>query len=196
MKCFARNVLGVLLVLIIPANAFGQSGAFTYQGRLTEDGKAANGPYDFLMTLYDTATNGSVVGSSLFLNDVAVTNGLFTQVLDFGAFPFIGQPRWLEIWVRPGATNGPLTVLAPRQPLTAAPYALFAATAGTLLNPAIRNPTFIGTDTLAPLDFSVNNTRALRLEYNLEGPNIIGGFSQNFVAPYAVGATIAGGGGI
>src|SRR2546421_147242 len=162
MKSFALRPLEIVLAVLVAGNAFGQSGAFSYQGRLTDDGKPANGPYDFLMTLYDTATNGSVVGSSLFLNDVAVTNGLFTQVLDFGAFPFIGEPRWLEIWVRPGATNGPLTVLAPRQPLTAAPYALFAATAGTLLNPAIRNPSFIGTETPAPLDFFVNNSRALR----------------------------------
>src|SRR5258708_6370485 len=185
MKSVARRSLGILLALIAAANAAAQGSAFTYQGRLNEDGKPASGLYDFLMTLYDTPINGSVIGSSLFLNDIEVTNGLFTQVLDFGEYPFSGSPRWLEIWVRPGATNIPLTVLAPRQPLTATPYSQFAATAGTLLNPVIRNPTFIGTDTLAPLDFSVNSTRVLRLQYNLEGPNIIGGFSENFIGPYA-----------
>src|SRR5262249_16773557 len=135
MKCFARRSPGILLALIAAANAAAQSGAFTYQGRLSEGGNAANGPYDFQMTLYDAATNGNVVGSPLFLNNVAVTDGLFSRVVDFGAYPFYGPARWLEIRVRPGTNIGPLTVLAPRQSLTAAPYALFAATAGTLLNP-------------------------------------------------------------
>lgn len=62
---------------------------------------------------------GPIVNSE----DVAVSDGLFTVELDFGAV-FDGVALWLEIAVRPGASTGGYTILSPRQPLTAAPYAL------------------------------------------------------------------------
>lgn len=37
-----------------------------------------------------------------------------------------GNARWLDIAVRPSG-SGAFTVLGPRQPITAAPYAIFAA---------------------------------------------------------------------
>src|SRR5262249_44586290 len=55
-----------------------------------------------------------------------VTNGLFTAPLNFGANVITGQALWLEIGVRPAASQGAYTTLTPRQPLTAAPAALFA----------------------------------------------------------------------
>ena len=58
-----------------------------------------------------------------------MSNGLFTVTLndasEFGPESFNGEERWLEITVD-GVT------LTPRQPITAAPYALYAATAGTV----------------------------------------------------------------
>ncbi|NJN83802.1 MAG: hypothetical protein HC802_17030 [Caldilineaceae bacterium] len=56
-------------------------------------------------------------------NDVAVVDGLFTVALDFGNV-FDGRALWLEIKVRPGASSGGYTLLAPRQALLATPYAL------------------------------------------------------------------------
>jgi hypothetical protein len=57
---------------------------------------------------------------------------------------------------------------------------------------------FIGTTDNVALDFRVNNTRAMRLEYVQSGgnpaPNLIGGSSANTVSAGVVGATIAGGG--
>ena len=44
---------------------------------------------------------------------------------------FDGSPRWLEIAVRTNGRSGPYTVLNPRQPLTATPYAAFAQAAAT-----------------------------------------------------------------
>ena len=55
---------------------------------------------------------------------IAVTNGLFTVTLDFGA-TFTGRAFWLEIGARSGTTNG-FTILSPRQPITPAPYATSA----------------------------------------------------------------------
>ena len=53
---------------------------------------------------------------------------------------------------------------------------------------------FLGTMDFVPLDFRVNNTRALRLQPTVESPNLIGGYAGNSVSPGVAGATIAGGG--
>ncbi len=53
---------------------------------------------------------------------------------------------------------------------------------------------FVGTTDNQPLEFHVNGQRALRLEPNGTGPNVVGGFSGNNVSAGASGATISGGG--
>jgi hypothetical protein len=100
------------------AAAFGQAASFTYQGQLKDGGVPADGSYNLVFKLFNAAGGGAQVGSTITRNGVVITNGLFTQTLDFGAAAFNGQPRWLEITV-----NG--EVLS-RQPLTATPYALYA----------------------------------------------------------------------
>jgi hypothetical protein len=54
---------------------------------------------------------------------------------------------------------------------------------------------FLGTSDNNALELHVNNIRALRLEPNANGPNVIGGYGGNSVTTGAYGATIAGGGG-
>jgi hypothetical protein len=61
---------------------------------------------------------------------------------------------------------------------------------------------FIGTTDNQPLEFKVNDARALRLEFHTNhaevgspSPNVISGHADNEVAPGVSGATIAGGGG-
>ena len=103
--------------------------AFTYQGRLTDEGGPANGSYDFQFELYDAAEGGSQVGSTVTKDDVTVTDGLFTVALDFGSTPFMGDARWLEIGVRAGGSTGAYTILTPRHALIAVPYALYALSA-------------------------------------------------------------------
>jgi hypothetical protein len=100
------------------------STAFTYQGRLTDGGSPANGEYDFRFMLYDAATAGSQVGSTVLKGNTDVTDGLFTVELDFGSGIFTGGARYLAIGVRPGSSTGAYTTLLPRQALTPAPYAL------------------------------------------------------------------------
>jgi hypothetical protein len=53
----------------------------------------------------------------------------------------------------------------------------------------------LGTTDEQPLEFKVNEHRALRLEPTAGSPNIIGGFGGNTVALASTGTTIAGGGG-
>ncbi len=53
---------------------------------------------------------------------------------------------------------------------------------------------FLGTTDDQPLEFKVNNMRALRLEPNTNGaPNVIGGSPMNYALAGVVGATISGG---
>ena len=114
-------------VLCLPA--FAQGTTFTYQGRLNNNGTIANGSYDLQFTLFDAATGGSQIGSAQTTNAIAVSNGLFSVTLDFGAGAFsTGADRWLFLSVK---SNGVVsfTPLTPPQHITAAPYAI---TAGNL----------------------------------------------------------------
>lgn len=116
---------------------------FSYQGFLQQDLISADGAYDFEFRLFDAATGGNQVGLTIEFDDLAVENGLFTVPLDFGELAFLGDQRWLEIAVRPGASIGAYTTLDPRQELTATPYALslrlpFDGTAASNAKPAFK----------------------------------------------------------
>jgi hypothetical protein len=111
------------LLLAAPLGA-----AFTYQGRLNDGGNPATGIYDFRFTYHDAASGGSV-GATSVNTTTGVTNGLFTVTLDFGSV-FDGRAVWLEINVRTNG-SGDFITLSPRQPLTPAPYSLYASDAGT-----------------------------------------------------------------
>lgn len=130
----ARTFAAVITVgcLLWTATTGARGTAITYQGRLGSDSASANGTYDFTFSVHDALTSGSQVGVTTTNFAVAVSHGLFAAPLDFGPGVFNGAARWLEIGVR---TNGveAFTVLNPRQPLTATPYALYAPAAGTAL---------------------------------------------------------------
>ncbi len=115
---------------LFAASSLAQSTAFTYQGKLDAGGSAANGSFDFEFALFDAAGGGTSVAGPLTNNAVAVSNGLFTTTIDFGAGVFDGTPLWLGIGVQTNGGGG-FTALAPRTELTAAPYAHYAPTAGT-----------------------------------------------------------------
>ena len=73
---------------------------FTYQGKLNQFGNPVNSTADFRFALYDAASGGAQVGSTLTLTNATVTGGLITVDLNFGAGIFDGQARWLEVQVR------------------------------------------------------------------------------------------------
>ncbi|MDO8630830.1 MAG: hypothetical protein Q7R41_10085 [Phycisphaerales bacterium] len=133
-----RFVIGSLIALVVVAPSLGETPlttAFTYQGQLKAGGAPFDGTADFVFTLWDAAgsgnppTGGTQVGDVQPIIALPVTAGLFTVTLnaggEFGANAFNGNARWLDITVRNPAGGGFIT-LAPRQPLTAAPYALSA----------------------------------------------------------------------
>ncbi|MHC4698587.1 MAG: hypothetical protein ACYTFA_17790 [Planctomycetota bacterium] len=126
-KCDALLVLLAACVVVRAQAPVGT--AFTYQGQLKQAGVPVNGAADFVFRLWDAETGGAMVGS-VDPDSVNVVDGLFTVQLDFGAGAFNGDARWLEIEVEFPSGAGNWTTLAPRQPLTPAPYAMYAADGG------------------------------------------------------------------
>ncbi len=136
-----KLVLALTALLALADFARAQNTAFTYQGQLTENGTPANGVFDLQFRLFaSTNTIGLPLGTAV-VNDATATNGLFTVSLDFGASPFSGPARWLEISVRPGMSAGAYTTIAPLQPVTPTPYAITAlgAAAGSINAAALAN---------------------------------------------------------
>jgi hypothetical protein len=143
-----RSSLGLILAASLMAftrMAFAQGTAITYQGRLNDGSAPASGNYDLRFTLYDALTNGSVVGVATTNSATAISNGLFTVTLDFGAGAFTGPSRWLEIGARTSG-GGLFVALNPRQSLSAAPYAIMAGgVSGVVSNSALpAAPVFSG----------------------------------------------------
>lgn len=162
MRRFCRLSAG-LLALGLPgfaASAYAQS--FTYQGSLKDAGAAANGAFNMQFALFDAASGGNQIGSTVTQNGVSVADGLFESELNFGAAAFNGADRWLQITV-----NG--TLLNPRTKVTAAPTAIFAmkpwVTSGTSLS---YTDGFVGVGTSTPLTRLHVNGRL-----GVEGQNVI-----------------------
>jgi hypothetical protein len=146
-----RNRLVAFLSLLVlasssraPAASVGT--AFTYQGRLTNAGAPVNGSCTFNFKLFDALTNGAQLGPT---NSpvISVVSGLFTARLDF-SYNLGGDARWLEVTVNCGSGA---QLLVPRQPLTAAPYAVGlvpgAEVVGDSTAPALSGYIFVVEDT-------------------------------------------------
>jgi hypothetical protein len=144
MKTHMYSALVTVALLATLHRAAAQGTAFTYQGRLTIGTNLANGNYDLKFSLYDVAASGNEVAGPVTNAAVAVSNGLFTAALDFGAGAFTGADRWLEISARTNGSGG-FTTLNPRQPLTPTPYALWASSLSSNAN-----QTFAGTVSFSP----------------------------------------------
>ncbi len=108
----------------LPALADPLGTAFTYQGSVSLQGQPLNGLADFEFGLWDSATGGLQIGTTLAINGVTVTTGVFAALLDFGAAAWTGDARWLEISIRYPSGGGTYTILTPRVNVTATPYAL------------------------------------------------------------------------
>lgn len=113
---------------------------FTFQGELRDGGTAVNGVYDMQFSLFSVATGGTKIGDSLCADNVIVTNGRFTVVLDFGD-AFDGSDRFLGIGLRADTglacdVSSGFATFTQRAQVTNAPHAGFAMQAGTAANAA------------------------------------------------------------
>ena len=123
-----RLLQGIFVCLLTHANmlvAEPLGSSITYQGQLTDSGAPANGSYDFQFALYTSDAGGTAV-DIVDVPGLVVSGGLINASLDFTDAPYTGQALWIAVSVRPGGSSNSFTMLTPRQPLTAAPYALFA----------------------------------------------------------------------
>lgn len=130
LQFFKNLIFGLIVSLACFGTAQAQTTAFTYQGKLTDNNLAANGAYQMQFALFDAASGGTQIGSTVTNSAVQITNGIFTVNLDFGANAFPGASRFLQISVFSPATNAFVT-LTPRQQFTSAPYAIKSLNAVT-----------------------------------------------------------------
>jgi hypothetical protein len=122
MRCV--YALAVILAFSGLAGATPPGTAFTYQGRLVQNGQPVNGNVNMSFALFDAPTNGLQVSGIIAILE-PVQEGLFTQRLDFGAgiLPYVERNTlWLQVSIGTAA-------LSPRQEITAAPEALHATNA-------------------------------------------------------------------
>lgn len=130
MKRIVTLLLPALLVCSAGNILFAQGTAFTYQGRLNDNGALATGKYDLVFSLFDVASGDSALTTPVTNTLTSVTNGLFTVIVDFGDV-FDGSERWLQIQVRTNGDTGSYATLSPRQKLTATPYSIRSGNAAS-----------------------------------------------------------------
>jgi hypothetical protein len=193
MKLAFQMALTGWLLLTMNSTALAQGTAFVYQGRLNDGNSPANGSYDFQFLLYDNSTNGNQQGSVWTNAATAVSNGLFTTTIDFGAGVFTGASLWLEISVRTNGGGG-FAMLTPRQQIRPTPYAVFANTASNAVVAAsassVAATNLVGVLSAAQLPAAVFTNGA-------SGVNISGNFSGNGAGLTNLSsAAIVSGGGI
>jgi hypothetical protein len=167
--------IGLIFVCVTASAAFAQqTTAFTYQGKLTDTGNPANGNYDLQFKLFDTDTvgTGTPQGATLVRNPVTTSAGVFGVQLDFGASVFSGAARYLEIGVRPAGNTGAYTVLAPRQSVSASPYAI--QTLNALQLGGIDADQYVTTATVGS-SFIKNAATPQTANFNISGNGIVGG---------------------
>src|SRR5262249_21127128 len=130
----------LLAAMFVTLDASGQTPlgtGFTYQGQLKQNGAPMNGTVNLRFSLWDAVgsgsppTGGNQIGSTQQSTNVPITSGLFTVTLNdagqFGTSAFNGQARWLQVEVCSDSSCNSRTVLSPREAISAAPYARFAA---------------------------------------------------------------------
>lgn len=118
MTIHRKKVVSPVATLICMFVAAGSAAAdsFTYQGLLRTTDGPVSGSAQLSFQLFDQATGGNLLAEQSFA-DVPVEEGRFSVVLDLGTQQYADGPLWLDI-----AVDG--QPLSPRQPITAAPFAL------------------------------------------------------------------------
>src|SRR5262249_55247390 len=94
-----KFVLLTAAILFACYPCIAQTTQFTYQGKLNDNGAAANGSYDFQFKLFDSVAQGGQQGTTQTVSGLTVASGVFTAQLDFGACATClnGSVRFLEI---------------------------------------------------------------------------------------------------
>ena len=178
---YVALLLGLVNIDIILAQSMDT--AFTYQGRLKQDGSPIDQTCDFQFGLWNDPNTGVQVGVPVVKDNIYVIGGLFTVQLDFGAATFNGEQRWLEIAVRyphDPTDTAPFITLSPRQSITAAPYALhtrglYVDATGKLgigtLNPSSKLSVSDNTALEYAVSFDQSTSTGHTLKLTMDGPS-------------------------
>jgi hypothetical protein len=84
----SNAALILLIGLFCSLRIAAQTTEFSYQGRLTDGGVAANGSYDMRFRLFDAPSGGTEFGAPVLMANVHATAGVFSVSIDFGASAF------------------------------------------------------------------------------------------------------------
>lgn len=167
-----KNTLTVIGIVIAaagagPARAGVDSGEFSYQGLLKQEGAPVSDLCDMRFSLWRDETSelsADQIGDTQVFDgapgqasSVEVLNGLFGVVLDFGPTAFTDDSRWLQTEVRCPSGAGEYTTLFPREQVTGVPLAIH--TRGIFVDESGR--VGIGTESPEPL-FHVAGAGAFR----------------------------------
>lgn len=127
-----QSLLALSVILFAALAAAAQTTAFSHQGKLPDEYNQPTGLYDLRFNLYDEASgmNSPLNATPIIVEDVQVTEGVFTVNLDFGNL-FNGNNRYLELSVRSGESSGSFTVVSPRLQIMSAPYTIRSLSAAT-----------------------------------------------------------------
>lgn len=163
MRRTSQLAFALMAMATLGRAAFAQSTAFSYQGQLAQTGQPATGLYDMQFRLYDSNNSTTPLGGTVCIDNVTVTGGRFTAMLDFGAQFRSTSDRFLEIDVRADtgltcANATGYTTLAPRQLVSPAPRATAASVANGLVSAnglvtnavSVANTGFVGIGTPSP----------------------------------------------
>lgn len=162
---FIRIFALFLCLVVFSGTSLAQTTTFTYQGRLTDSASAANGTYEMQFALYDAASNGSHIGSTITNTNVSVSNGIFSVELDFGASSFPGADRWLEISVKK-PSEGSYTTLTPRQKINSTPYAIRATSA--VIADTVATTSSAGTNVVSAINASSSSINTANVSGDVE----------------------------
>jgi hypothetical protein len=151
------------LLLLGAAPAFAISTTFTYQGQLFDAGQPAQASYDLQFELQTQA--GAAVGAPLVREDVAVQGGLFAVELDFG--PSITAADYqLRIGVRPAASTGAFTLLAPVTKIRPTPQAQVAGVAAEAVTVSVDS---IGSSSIANGSIAAADVDSSQIQRRIAG---------------------------
>lgn len=173
-----KFIQALAILLFLAASAWAQTTEFAYQGKLNDAGSAANGTYQMEFKLFGSASGADQIGAALLKPGVSVTNGVFNVGLDFGAAAFDGTDRFLEVAVKRNAGDA-LTVLAPRQKINSAPYAVKSKSADEANNAAqlggVAADEYVTTASAGNSFIQNQATTQAGANFNIAGNGIVGG---------------------
>jgi hypothetical protein len=136
-KAFSSLLLAGAMALVCrdaSAAPLGTSATFlNVQGVLHENGQPVNGSYWLEVALFTAPTGGIALAHDTNMNQVLVSNGLFTTTLDFGPLAVLGlsptQDLYHQIDISPTGVPGSFTPLGPRQRIVPSMFATMAVRA-------------------------------------------------------------------